>query len=331
MARKIQFDVTDEDKAAAHPPAVMYAEPASRAPSLSGMAKSLQAAAAAAIREIETRLIDDSQFKDRIHVDDDEVVELADSIRSQGQLIPILVSPIQGGRFRIVYGRRRLAALRSLGLPAKALVRELDEDQAIIAQGQENSYRKDLSWIEKAVFAKQLIDAGKSDQLVCDALNIDQKARREGEKLTGLSRMRQVTARLSPDLIDAIGPAPKVGRDRWYEIAQQLEKKEFPPGNQAAFSAEIAEAARRGLLSDERFRLLETKLRQTKTSPPRSSGSVATVGETSTKIGTIRVSPRLATITVTRKDAATLHQWIAEHPNDALNALHDAQKKSEQQ
>jgi len=331
MARKIQFDVTDEDKETAKTTAVMHSESASRAPSLSGMAKSLQAAAAAAIREIETRLIDDSQFKDRIQVDDDEVVELAESIRSQGQLIPILVIPIQSGRFRIVYGRRRLAALRSLGLPAKALVRELDEDQAIIAQGQENSYRKDLSWIEKAVFAKQLIDAGKSDQLVCDALNIDQKARKDGEKLTGLSRMRQVTARLSPDLIDAIGPAPKVGRDRWYEIAQQLEKKEFPPGNQAGFSAEIAEAARRGVLSDERFILLETKLRQTKTSSPRSADSAATVGETITKIGAIRISPRLATITVTRKDAATLHQWIAEHPNDALNALHEAQKKSEQQ
>ncbi len=331
MARKIQFDVTDEDKATAKSPAVMHAEPASRAPSLSGMAKSLQAAAAAAIREIETRLIDDSQFKDRIQVDDDEVVELAESIRSQGQLIPILVSPIQGGRYRIVYGRRRLAALRSLGLPAKALVRELDEDQAIIAQGQENSYRKDLSWIEKAVFAKQLIDAGKSDQLVCDALNIDQKARRDGEKLTGLSRMRQVTARLSPDLIDAIGPAPKVGRDRWYEVAQLLEKKEFPPGNQADFSAEIAAAALRGMLSDERFMLLETNLRQIKTSAPRLSKSAAAVGETITRIGAIRVSPRLATIIVTRKDAASLHQWIAEHPNDALQALHDAQMKSEQQ
>lgn len=331
MARKIQFDVTDEDKATAKTPAVTYAEPASRAPSLSGMAKSLQAAAAAAIREIETRLIDDSRFKDRIQVDDDEVVELAESIRSQGQLIPILVSPIQGGRYRIVYGRRRLAALRSLGLAAKAFVRELDEDQAIIAQGQENSYRKDLSWIEKAVFAKQLIEAGKSDQLVCDALNIDQKARRDGEKLTGLSRMRQVTARLSPELIDAIGPAPKVGRDRWYEIAQQLEKKEFPPGNQSAFSAEIAEAAQRGLPSDARFTLLETKLRQTKTSPSRSLNSASALGKTITKIGAISVSPRLATITVARKDAAALHQWIAEHPNDALNALHEAQQKSEQQ
>ncbi len=329
MARKIQFDVTDDAATAVQSTVPAPPEPASRAPSLSGMAKSLQAAAAAAIRDIDTRLIDDSQFKDRIQPDDDEVVELADSISAQGQLIPILVSPTAGGRFRIVYGRRRLAALRHLGLQAKALVRELDEDQAIIAQGQENSYRKDLSWIEKAVFAKQLLDAGKSDQLVCDALNIDQKARKDGEKLTGLSRMKQVTARIGAELIDAVGPAPKVGRDRWYDLAQQLDKKEFPPGNQGVLVSEITAAAARGVPSDERFLALETLLRRAKTAPstpPALAGPQQTVNS----LGAVKVSPRSATITITSRDAANLHRWITEHPDDALQALHDAQKKSEQ-
>jgi ParB family chromosome partitioning protein len=329
MARKIQFDVSDADASDARPAAALQAEPASRAPSLSGMAKSLQAAAAAAIREIDTRLIDDSQFKDRIRTDDDEVIELAESIRAQGQLIPILLSPMPGGRFRIVYGRRRLAALRHLGLTAKALVRELDEDQAVIAQGQENSFRKDLSWIEKAVFAKQLLDAGKSDQLVCDALNIDQKARKEGDKLTGLSRMRQVTARVSADLIEAIGPAPKTGRDKWYEISQQLEKKGFPPGNQAHLAAQIAQAATRGTTSDARFALLEDLLRQrTEAAPQRPAppGTRAAV----TAWGAVKISPRTVLITIESKSAADLHRWIADHPDDALQALHDAQKKSEQ-
>ncbi|MFN7004403.1 MAG: ParB N-terminal domain-containing protein, partial [Roseinatronobacter sp.] len=100
MARKIQFDVTED---AAQGPALPQApapEPASRAPSLSGMARSLHAAAAAAIRDIETRLIDESAFKDRLDADDAEITELADSIRAQGQLIPILVSPVAGGRYR---------------------------------------------------------------------------------------------------------------------------------------------------------------------------------------------------------------------------------------
>lgn len=331
MARKIQFDVSAEDADAATPSIVAQPDPASRAPSLSGMAKSLQAAAAAAIREIDTRLIDDSQFKDRIRADDDEVIELADSIRTQGQLIPILVSPTPGGRFRIVYGRRRLAALRHLGLAAKALVRDLDEDQAVIAQGQENSFRKDLSWIEKAVFAKQLLDAGKSDQLVCDALNIDQKARKEGDKLTGLSRMRQVTARIASDLIDTIGPAPKTGRDRWYEMSQQLEKKGFPPGNQSALITEIASAAARGMASDDRFGLLEVLLRRkTEAAQPRAAATVRTT-QTVSEWGAVKISPKTALITIDSKSAADLHRWIADHPHDALQALHDAHQKSEQQ
>lgn len=331
MARKIQFDVSDDDANEAQSSTSAHSEPASRAPSLSGMAKSLQAAAAAAIREIDPRLIDDSQFKDRIRDEDDEVIELAESIRAQGQLIPILVSPMPGGRFRIVYGRRRLAALRHLGLAAKALVRELDEDQAVIAQGQENSFRKDLSWIEKAVFAKQLLDAGKSDQLVCDALNIDQKARKEGDKLTGLSRMRQVAARVSTELIEAIGPAPKTGRDRWYELSQQLEKKGFPGGNQTSLVAEILSAAASGKGSDERFALLEDLLRRRKESTQLRATATPKPSQTVSEWGAVKIGPRTVMITIESKSSADLHKWIADHPNDALKALHDAQKNFEQQ
>jgi len=310
MARKIQFDIADE----AGPTRVEHVEPPSRAPALSGMARSLQAAAAAAIREVETRLIDESQFKDRIDPEEADILELAESIRAQGQLIPILLSPTPGGRYRIVYGRRRLAALRHLGLPAKALVRELDEDQAIIAQGQENTYRKDLTWIEKAAFAKQLLDAGKSDQLICDALNIDQKARKDGDKLTGLSRMRQVTARLAPEVIEAIGPAPKIGRDRWYQLAQLVEKSGFPPGNQSEVLAIALSDDARGMASDDRFLLLESRIRQPRPVPLSGRNSAR---------GAIKVSPRSVSITITSKADAPLHRWIAENPDAALQALRD--------
>jgi ParB family chromosome partitioning protein len=320
MARKIQFDVSETPA----PPE------ASKAPSLSGMARSLQAAAAASIRDIDPRLIDESQFQDRIDPDDDEIVELADAIRAQGQLIPILVSPLPGGRFRIVYGRRRLAALRRMGMVAKALVREMDEDQAILAQGQENSFRRDLSWIEKAVFARQLMEAGKPDELICDALNVDQKARKSGDKLTGLSRMRQVTARFAPELIEAVGPAPKVGRDRWYELAQLLEKKGFPPGNQAELTARIG--AMIHLASDDRFQQLEAHMQR----PPEKAAretperNAAEVDERVTEFGIVRSSPRGVTITVAARQARALYLWITNNPDEALQALHQAQHTSEQ-
>lgn len=311
MARKIQFDVEDDKPIEI-----------SKAPALSGMARSLHAAAAASIREIDPRLIDESAFQDRIDPDDDEIVDLAESIRAQGQLIPILVSPLPQGRFRIVYGRRRLAALRRIGLPAKALVRDLDEDQAILAQGQENTFRRDLTWIEKAAFARQLMEAGKPDELICDALNIDQKARKAGEKLTGLSRMKQVTSRLSPALIEAIGAAPKIGRDRWYDLSQALEKKGFPAGNQAEFLTAAEADLASGLSSDDRFLRLEQRVKRLSTTPKPKPVPPA--------LGAVKASARSVTITVTAREAKDLHRWICDHPAEALDALRAAHLKPEQ-
>lgn len=325
MARKIEFDVSDDvddDKVESKSP--LRHEPTSKAPSLSGMAKSLQAAAAASIRDIDHHLIDDSQFKDRVPDNDNSIVELAESIRSQGQLIPILISPTASGRYRIVYGRRRLAALRLLNLPAKALIRELDEDQAIIAQGQENSYRKDLSWIEKAVFARQLADVGKSDDLICDTLNIDQKARRNGDKLTGLSRMKQVAAKLSTDLIDAVGPAPKVGRDRWYAVAQALEKRGFPAGNQSSLTDQVLNVGIKGLDSDERFDALEKAIKSLATASAPASNPAPATDTSPTLPGSVKATARNATITIRKLESEQLHKWISENPNDALRALCDA-------
>ncbi len=316
MARRITFEVEDEAPLAS-------VESSSRAPSLSGMARSLQAAAAATIREIPVDQIDASGFRDRLEMDEEEVEELAHSIRQQGQLIPILVSPLPQGRYRIVYGRRRLEALRRLGLPAKALVRDLDDTQAIIAQGQENSVRKDLSWIEKASFARELLDAGRSDELVCDALNIDQKARRSGDKLTGLSRMRQVTARLEAGLIEAVGPAPSVGRDRWYDLSMQIERKSIGPDAQDLLIAEIQTAREAGMAdSNERFSLLEMLINR-KDQAPRTVEQEA-VNEFRGALGLIKVNARSANITIKAKDAVELHAWIRDNPDAALQALQRA-------
>lgn len=324
MARKISFEVAGEEEQ----PTTTPVDTGSRAPSLSGMARSLHAAAAASIREIDVNSIEGSAYKDRLEFDEDEITDLAASIAAQGQLIPILVSPLPQGRFRIVYGRRRLEALRRLGLPARALVRDLNEDQAIIAQGQENSFRKDLSWIEKAAFARQLLEDGRSDELVCDALNIDQKARRSGDKLTGLSRMKQVTTRLALALIEAVGPAPKVGRDRWYDLSLTLERKGFPPGNQADLTQVIEAQKIAGLASDARFDMLEEAVAKLGKTPALRAASQEPVNHDLPTFGQVKVTARTATITVNAKEAADLHDWISRNPAAALQALREAQQQS---
>lgn len=328
MARKVTFDIPeDEEKVEASSTTSTRAQ--SRAPALSGMAKSLQDAAQSSIQEISTDLIDDSEFTDRLAPDDEhEIRDLAESIDKQGQLIPILVSP-EGGRYRIIYGRRRLAALRLLGKPAKALIKSLDQDQAILAQGQENSFRKDLTWIEKALFARALLGSGKDEGLVCDALNIDQKARKAGDKLTGLARMKQVTSCIPIHIINEIGASPGVGRDRWYAAAKTYESLRFPAGNQEQdvedskfpagnqkFIDVLKKAKAEGSTSDERFGIFEGLIRKQK--PPASSSI-------KTEIGTVKITKRNVLITIKSGDDG-LHKWIADNPEAALSALMEARK-----
>ena len=105
---------------------------------------------------------------------------------------------------------RRVLALRDLGQTVRALVRDLDDLALVIAQGQENTARRDLSFIEKANFARQMIEAGYERRIACDALSIDK---------TLLSRMLSVTDRVPVALIEAIGAAPGIGRDRWLAFA----------------------------------------------------------------------------------------------------------------
>lgn len=313
MARKITFEVAPDE-----PAAKMDSK---QAPALAGMARSLQAAAAAGVRDIDVSLIDDSPHQDRLGFDQAEIEELAQSIAQNGQLVPILVSPLPAGRFRIVYGRRRLLALRHLGMAAKALVRDLTDDQAIIAQGQENTARKDLSWIEKAAFAAQLLADGKPDTLIADALNIDQKARASGDKLTNVSRLRQVLNKIDLDLIRAIGAAPGYGRDRWYSLAQEVEKAGFPAGNQKILIAAANSAAGD---SDARFAavaaiLTEPKVTQSAKAAPAPTGP-----------GLVKATNKQATITVTAAVSKDLHAWIRANPQTALNALVEAHAKSKQ-
>ncbi len=171
-----------------------------------------------ALIEVPAELIDDAGLKDRLDAKDDGLAELIESIRDYGQQVPVMLrqSPKSADRYEIVYGRRRVAALKALGKPVRAMLRDLDDRSLIVAQGQENAARKDLSFIEKANFAKQMQDAGFDRKVICDALHVDK---------TVVSRMLAVTGLLPQDLILAIGAAPSAGRDRWLALAKRLEHR----------------------------------------------------------------------------------------------------------
>ena len=171
-----------------------------------------------AVIEIPADMIDAAGIEDRLGEDEDQA-RLVASIREYGQQVPVLVrhSPNYEGRYEVVYGRRRVAAVRTLGGKVRAMVRDLPDRDLIVAQGQENAARKDLTFIEKVNFARRMRDLRFDRKVICDALHIDK---------TQISRMLTVADAVPDLLMRAIGPAPGIGRDRWVAFARALPGRE---------------------------------------------------------------------------------------------------------
>ena len=91
----------------------------------------------------------------------------------------------------------------------KAIIRDLSDEDLVIAQGLENAPREDLSFIERAIFAMHIEDAGHSRSVIQDALSVD---RAEASKLLAVARA------IPSEIAQAIGKAPKVGRGRWQAL-----------------------------------------------------------------------------------------------------------------
>ena len=189
---------------------------------IGAVSQSIEALKARSLLELDPFSIDAGGLQDRLETDDGEDAALLSSIREYGQQVPVLVRPHPDtdGRYQIVYGRRRVLAMRDLGAPVKALVRDLDDSALVMAQGQENTARRGLSFVEKANFAAQMRDAGYDRKAMCDALSIDK---------TVVSRMLLIVDRVGSDLIHAIGAAPSVGRDRWVQLATLIEDHDLDP------------------------------------------------------------------------------------------------------
>ena len=167
-----------------------------------------------AVVEIPADMVDTAGVEDRLGADEDQA-RLIESIREYGQQVPVLVrhSPNYEGRYEVVYGRRRVAAVKVLGGKVRAMVRDMPDRDLIVAQGQENAARKDLTFIEKVNFARHMRDMRFDRKVICDALHIDK---------TQISRMLTVADAVPDSLMRAIGAAPGIGRDRWVAFSRAL-------------------------------------------------------------------------------------------------------------
>jgi ParB family chromosome partitioning protein len=252
------------------------------------------------IIELDPALIDPSFISDRMPSSADGLADLTEAIREHGQFNPILVRPHPeiAGRFQVAFGHRRLRAVTSLGRQIKSVVRDLTDEQLVIAQGQENHERKDLSYIEKARFAHRL-EQRFSRATIMASLSIYK---------SDLSNMLSVVSKIPEEIIDAIGPAPGIGRRSWIELADYLSKgKTASAVRKAALDPGLAP-----LTSDERFKrvLASTKERSI---PVQSENWRAANGE---PLATVVQNAKRISLTIDRQKAPEFADFV-------LNRLRD--------
>ena len=99
---------------------------------------------------------------DRHELEMGDIKSLALSIKTYGQQEPILARPIapqEGGiEFEIIFGNRRWRACKLINIPVKAIIRNVSDQDAAIAQKEENENRKEISDFSKAIHYKNLLD-----------------------------------------------------------------------------------------------------------------------------------------------------------------------------
>lgn len=340
MARKNLIGVSDEPApAAASAPAVAssrpiagFAPPPRAASPIGGITKSLssitskmeraqdlekQLAEGQSIIELDPASIDASFVSDRLALDEAELAQLADQIRENGQQVPILVRPHPAtkGRYQVAYGHRRLAAVRQLNQKVRAVVRDLTDDQLVVSQGQENNARTNLSYIERALFASKLEDRAFARDIIMSALGVDKAA---------LSKMLSVTKQVPLNLIEAVGPAPEVGRRRWMELAEKLDKSKT-----AAILKVLETEEARAKTSDERFQIAfaEAFKKPVTTADQAQKATAAEAWAPSDKSVSVKLTKtaKRATIALEAKDG----QRFAEYITTQLESLYEAFRNSE--
>uniref|UniRef100_UPI0025FFF6A3 plasmid partitioning protein RepB n=1 Tax=uncultured Nitratireductor sp. TaxID=520953 RepID=UPI0025FFF6A3 len=240
------------------------------------------------IVEIDPDLIDPSLVRDRLSREDDgdeDFNALVESMRENGQQVPVLLRPhpTKNDRFQVAYGHRRVRAAGRLKRPVQAIVRTLNDDELVLAQGKENTERRNLSFIERAFFADGLMRHGFDRGVVQRSLSLHKAE---------MTRLLQVAEAVPVHIASAIGPAPKAGRPRWMALAEFLKREAAV----VIAQDEITSVAFRAADSDERFRRLYERLARRAATKARKADKVRAVADSKgrplAKI-TLGATPRL--------------------------------------
>ena len=139
-------------------------------------------------RELATDQLQPGKYQPRSHLDQGALKELAESIKAQGVIQPILVRPVAAGKFEIIAGERRWRAARMAGLQmVPVVIRDIPDHQALTVALIENIQREDLNPLEQAVGIQRLTNEfGLTHQSAAEALG------RSRPSITNLLRLLEL-------------------------------------------------------------------------------------------------------------------------------------------
>jgi ParB family transcriptional regulator, chromosome partitioning protein len=168
------------------------------------------------------------KYQPRTKMDAASLAELALSIKEQGIMQPILVRPVDGGRFEIVAGERRWRAAQQAGLrEIPALVKNVPDQSALAVALIENIQREDLNPLEEANGLQRLIDEF--------GLTHEAAAKAVGRSRSAVSNLLRLTA-LAP-------PVQEYLLDGALEMGHARALLALPVSQQSGAAARVVNAA----------------------------------------------------------------------------------------
>lgn len=213
----------------------------------------------------ELRPFKDHPFKIQ---NDEEMERIVESIRKVGVLAPGLARPLEDGGYELVSGHRRLAACQKLELETMpVVVREMTDDEAVIAMVDANLQREHILPSEKAFAYKMKYEAmrhqGTSSQLGTKLRTDEMMAEQSGDSRNQIQRFIRLT-NLIPEILAkvdegkiAFNPAVELSylsEEQQRDLLAAMEKNQCTPSHAQAI--QLKRAAQAGTLDRDAIQAL---------------------------------------------------------------------------
>jgi len=153
-----------------------------------------------ALRMLKVDQLQPGKYQPRSHMDQAALQTLADSIKSQGIMQPIITRKIAGDRYEIIAGERRWRASQLAGLKeVPVIVRDIPDESALAMALIENIQRENLNPLEESTGIKRLIDEfGMTHETAAQAVGRSRSA------VTNLLRLQNLHAQVQEKLINGL-------------------------------------------------------------------------------------------------------------------------------